>query len=82
MLDLVSQQHKLFIAIASSHVFRVTGAWMWDMHSKALRSVEQGNMDLLPEASLFPSPGEETTPLKRFIVQGKVEGTGYAEDRP
>ncbi|CAH1639482.1 unnamed protein product [Spodoptera littoralis] len=49
ILDYVTQQHKLFIGVATSHVFRVTGYWLWDSYSKVIADVGKGNMDQLPE---------------------------------
>nr|XP_049692605.1 probable peroxisomal acyl-coenzyme A oxidase 1 [Helicoverpa armigera]XP_049692606.1 probable peroxisomal acyl-coenzyme A oxidase 1 [Helicoverpa armigera]XP_049692608.1 probable peroxisomal acyl-coenzyme A oxidase 1 [Helicoverpa armigera]XP_049692609.1 probable peroxisomal acyl-coenzyme A oxidase 1 [Helicoverpa armigera] len=49
ILDYVTQQHKLFIGVATSHIFRVTGYWLWDSYSKVIKDVGKGNMDQLPE---------------------------------
>ncbi|XP_034836907.1 acyl-coenzyme A oxidase 1-like [Maniola hyperantus] len=49
ILDFVTQQHKLFISIASSHALRVIGLWMWNTHKKVTAQIHQGNMDELPE---------------------------------
>lgn len=49
IIDYVTQQHKLFIAIASSHAFRVTGLWLWDAYSKVISDMGKGNLDHLPE---------------------------------
>ncbi|KAF9423219.1 hypothetical protein HW555_001288 [Spodoptera exigua] len=49
ILDYVTQQHKLFIGVATSHVFRVTGCWLWDSYSQVIADVGKGNMDQLPE---------------------------------
>nr|XP_026497075.1 probable peroxisomal acyl-coenzyme A oxidase 1 [Vanessa tameamea]XP_026497076.1 probable peroxisomal acyl-coenzyme A oxidase 1 [Vanessa tameamea] len=49
VLDYVTQQHKLFISIASSHAFRVLGQWMWKTYTKVMAEIGDGNMDQLPE---------------------------------
>ncbi|CAH2262988.1 jg18691 [Pararge aegeria aegeria] len=49
ILDYVSQQHKLFICLASSHAFRVVGLWMWNTHRMVTADIHQGNMEQLPE---------------------------------
>lgn len=49
IIDYVTQQHKLFIGIATSHAFRVTGHWLWRAYSKVISEMGQGNMDQLPE---------------------------------
>ncbi|XP_050343249.1 probable peroxisomal acyl-coenzyme A oxidase 1 isoform X2 [Nymphalis io] len=49
VLDYVTQQHKLFISIASSHAFRVMGQWLWKTYTKVMAEIAEGNMDQLPE---------------------------------
>uniref|UniRef100_A0A2A4IZR4 Acyl-coenzyme A oxidase n=1 Tax=Heliothis virescens TaxID=7102 RepID=A0A2A4IZR4_HELVI len=49
ILDFVTQQHKLFIAIASSHAFSLTAKWLTRMYYKVTADLEKGNMDELPE---------------------------------
>ncbi|KAL4713862.1 hypothetical protein ACJJTC_015516 [Scirpophaga incertulas] len=49
ILDYVTQQHKVFIAIATSHAFRLTGSWLWDTYSKVTRDLSDGKLDQLPE---------------------------------
>ncbi|XP_059058429.1 probable peroxisomal acyl-coenzyme A oxidase 1 [Achroia grisella] len=49
IIDYVTQQHKLFIAIATSHAFRITGTWLWDTYSKVVADLGQGKLDQLPE---------------------------------
>ena len=59
ILDYVTQQHKLFIGVATSHIFRVTGQWLWDSYSQTVKDVGKGNMDQLPEVgySFAQTPG-------------------------
>ncbi|XP_013188650.1 probable peroxisomal acyl-coenzyme A oxidase 1 [Amyelois transitella] len=49
ILDYVTQQHKLFISIATSHAFRMTGTWLWDSYSKVVHDMGKGQLDHLPE---------------------------------
>ncbi|CAH0690973.1 unnamed protein product [Chilo suppressalis] len=49
ILDYVTQQHKVFIAIATSHALRLTGGWLWDAYSSLTHDLDQGNLDQLPE---------------------------------
>ncbi|KAJ8736597.1 hypothetical protein PYW08_007253 [Mythimna loreyi] len=49
ILDYVTQQHKLFIAIASCHAFSLTAKWLARMYQKVTSDLEKGNMDALPE---------------------------------
>ncbi|CAH2049993.1 unnamed protein product, partial [Iphiclides podalirius] len=49
ILDYVTQQHKLFIAIATSHAFRVVGRWLWKDYTRVVADMGAGNMDQLPE---------------------------------
>ncbi|KAJ0182750.1 hypothetical protein K1T71_002119 [Dendrolimus kikuchii] len=49
IIDFVTQQHKLFIAISTSHVYRVVGLWLWHTYEKVTKDMGKGNMDQLPE---------------------------------
>ncbi|KAL0901881.1 hypothetical protein ABMA27_007036 [Loxostege sticticalis] len=49
ILDYVTQQHKLFIAIATSHAFRLAGNWLWNTYSQVTRDLDKGKLDHLPE---------------------------------
>ncbi|XP_053611166.1 probable peroxisomal acyl-coenzyme A oxidase 1 isoform X1 [Plodia interpunctella] len=49
ILDYVTQQHKLFIHIATSHAFRIVGDWLWDTFVQVNLDLRKGNMDQLPE---------------------------------
>lgn len=51
ILDYITQQHKLFIAIASSHALEMTGAWLWKTFTKVLVDMRKGNVDNLPEVT-------------------------------
>ncbi|XP_028031489.1 probable peroxisomal acyl-coenzyme A oxidase 1 [Bombyx mandarina] len=49
VMDFLTQQHKLFVAIASSHAIRITAAWLWDKYEKVTKDMEAGKSDGLPE---------------------------------
>ncbi|KAJ2940649.1 hypothetical protein O0L34_g14756 [Tuta absoluta] len=49
ILDYVTQQHKIFIAIATSHALRSVGMWIWNKYLKFSKEMNEGNMDALPE---------------------------------
>ncbi|XP_049873454.1 probable peroxisomal acyl-coenzyme A oxidase 1 [Pectinophora gossypiella] len=49
ILDYVTQQHKLFIGIASVHAFRLGAEWIWNMYNNVTAELEAGDMDRLPE---------------------------------
>ncbi|XP_060803917.1 probable peroxisomal acyl-coenzyme A oxidase 1 isoform X2 [Amyelois transitella] len=49
ILDYVTQQHKLFIAIASSHAFSSAAKWLWNMFDKVNKELAQGKLDNLAE---------------------------------
>lgn len=53
MIDYLTQQHKLFIAIASSHAFKTTAEWLWNMYSKVTSDLAVGNLAQLPEVGFF-----------------------------
>ncbi|XP_004932401.1 probable peroxisomal acyl-coenzyme A oxidase 1 [Bombyx mori] len=49
IIEYVTQQHKLFIAVATSHVYRITGHWLWDTYYKVTSDLDKGNLEQLPE---------------------------------
>lgn len=49
ILDYVTQQHKLFIAIASTHAIRANAQWLWNLYEKVNKDLEIGKFDDLPE---------------------------------
>ncbi|KAJ0182748.1 hypothetical protein K1T71_002117 [Dendrolimus kikuchii] len=49
ILDYVTQQHKLFIAVASSHAISVNAQWLWNLYDKVSQDLEVGKTDDLPE---------------------------------
>ncbi|KAJ8736598.1 hypothetical protein PYW08_007254 [Mythimna loreyi] len=49
ILDYVTQQHKLFIAIATAHALQLCSTWLWESFSAVLAQMKGGNTDTLPE---------------------------------
>ncbi|KAJ2940652.1 hypothetical protein O0L34_g14759 [Tuta absoluta] len=49
ILDYLTQQHKLFVGIASVHAFRLSAEWLWQMYNNVTAELESGDMDRLPE---------------------------------
>ncbi|XP_049873464.1 probable peroxisomal acyl-coenzyme A oxidase 1 [Pectinophora gossypiella] len=49
IMDYLTQQHKLFIAVASSYAYSTTAQWLWDLYSKVIGEIEAGKSDHLPE---------------------------------
>ncbi|XP_046963971.1 probable peroxisomal acyl-coenzyme A oxidase 1 [Vanessa cardui] len=49
ILDYVTQQHKLLIAIATTHAYHFTVRWLWDLYSNVNKDLNRGQLDNLPE---------------------------------
>ncbi|XP_053611180.1 probable peroxisomal acyl-coenzyme A oxidase 1 [Plodia interpunctella] len=49
ILDYVTQQHKLFIALASSHAFGTVARWFWSMFDNVNKELAAGKLDNLAE---------------------------------
>ncbi|KAJ8735314.1 hypothetical protein PYW07_006934 [Mythimna separata] len=49
VLDYATQQHKLFIAIATAHALQLCSTWLWESFSAVLAQMKGGNTDTLPE---------------------------------
>ncbi|CAH0724579.1 unnamed protein product, partial [Brenthis ino] len=49
VLDYATQQHKLFISVASSHAYRHVGLWMWENYNIIINEVTKGNLERLSE---------------------------------
>ncbi|KAJ8735313.1 hypothetical protein PYW07_006933 [Mythimna separata] len=49
VLDYATQQHKLFIAIATAHAFQLCSVWLWDSYNVVLAQMKDGNTDTLTE---------------------------------
>ncbi|XP_049873576.1 probable peroxisomal acyl-coenzyme A oxidase 1 isoform X1 [Pectinophora gossypiella] len=55
ILDYITQQHKLFICIATAHALQLTGSWLWRTFTKVLADMRSGNTDNLPELHALSS---------------------------
>lgn len=53
ILDYATQQHKLFICIATAHALQLSSNWLWRSFSAVLADMKHGNTDSLPEVSIF-----------------------------
>lgn len=49
ILDYITQQHKLFICIASAHALQLTSNWLWTSFNAVLAEMKTGGSDMLPE---------------------------------
>ncbi|KAL0851510.1 hypothetical protein ABMA28_007301 [Loxostege sticticalis] len=49
ILDYLTQQHKLFIAIATSHAFSTTYGWLYKAYLQVVEDLGKGKQDHLPE---------------------------------
>ncbi|KAM3958994.1 acyl-coenzyme A oxidase 1-like [Aphomia sociella] len=49
ILDYVTQQHKLFIGIATCHAIKITGSKLWDTFHDVDQQLVGGNLKRLPE---------------------------------
>lgn len=52
ILDYVTQQHKLLIAVASSHAYKLTANWLWNLYTTVSKDLAGGKDDKLPEVLL------------------------------
>ncbi|XP_072946847.1 acyl-coenzyme A oxidase 1-like isoform X2 [Epargyreus clarus] len=55
ILDYPTQQHKLFIHIATSHALVLTGEWLWRTFTAVLADMKKGNVNNLPELHALSS---------------------------
>ncbi|CAH2049994.1 unnamed protein product, partial [Iphiclides podalirius] len=55
IIDYPTQQHKLFICIATAHALELTGAWLWRTFEAVLADMRGGNTDSLPELHALSS---------------------------
>ncbi|CAH2262990.1 jg18692 [Pararge aegeria aegeria] len=55
ILDYPTQQHKLFICIATAHAFQLTSCWLWNTFQAVLADMKKGNVDTLPELHALSS---------------------------
>ncbi|XP_047520122.1 probable peroxisomal acyl-coenzyme A oxidase 1 [Pieris napi] len=49
ILDYITQQHKVFISIATTHALRVTANKLWDTFNAVTEELGGGNLNRLPE---------------------------------
>ncbi|GBP29031.1 Probable peroxisomal acyl-coenzyme A oxidase 1 [Eumeta japonica] len=49
ILDYTTQQHKLFICLATSYALDMAGKWLWKTYKKVSRDIGHGKTDSLPE---------------------------------
>ncbi|XP_026731714.1 probable peroxisomal acyl-coenzyme A oxidase 1 [Trichoplusia ni] len=55
VLDYTTQQHKLFICIATAHALQLNSIWLWKTFSDTLAAIKEGNVDTLPELHALSS---------------------------
>ncbi|CAG4986330.1 unnamed protein product [Parnassius apollo] len=55
IIDYQTQQHKLFICIATAHALQITGDWLWRTFRDVLTEMRGGNTDSLPELHALSS---------------------------
>ncbi|XP_075992719.1 acyl-coenzyme A oxidase 1-like [Anticarsia gemmatalis] len=55
ILDYVTQQHKLFICIATAHALQIASNWLWSTFSSVVADMKRGNVDSLPELHALSS---------------------------
>lgn len=53
ILDYLTQQHKLFIAIATSHAFSTTYGWLYKAYLQVVEDLGKGKQDHLPEVNPY-----------------------------
>ncbi|CAG9581086.1 unnamed protein product [Danaus chrysippus] len=55
ILDYPTQQHKLFIGIATAHAFQLTANWLWNTFKSVLSDMKKGDVGTLPELHALSS---------------------------
>ncbi|CAH0724580.1 unnamed protein product, partial [Brenthis ino] len=55
ILDYPTQQHKLFICIATAHAFQLAASWLWGTFTAVQADMVKGNVDTLPELHALSS---------------------------
>ncbi|XP_052738739.1 probable peroxisomal acyl-coenzyme A oxidase 1 [Bicyclus anynana] len=53
IMDYVTQQHKLLIAISTSHAYHFTVRWLWDLYIKTNKELKRGEFKNLPELHIL-----------------------------
>ncbi|KAJ0182749.1 hypothetical protein K1T71_002118 [Dendrolimus kikuchii] len=81
ILDYITQQHKLFICIATAHALQLTSDWLWRSFSAVLAKMKTGNTDTLPEFHALSSclKAISTSDSAAYIEQCRLAcgGHGY-----
>ncbi|XP_041975110.1 probable peroxisomal acyl-coenzyme A oxidase 1 isoform X2 [Aricia agestis] len=55
ILDYRTQQHKLFICIATAHALQLAARWLWKTFTDVLADLREGNVEKLPELHALSS---------------------------
>ncbi|XP_028031565.1 probable peroxisomal acyl-coenzyme A oxidase 1 isoform X3 [Bombyx mandarina] len=55
IIDYVTQQHKLFVCIATAHALQLSSNWLWKTFSAVLADMRGGNTENLPELHALSS---------------------------
>lgn len=53
ILDYTTQQHKLFICIATTYALQLTSNWLWKTFNTVIVDMKKGNTESLPEVKIF-----------------------------
>lgn len=81
IMDYLTQQHKLFICIATAHALQFSSNWLWRSFSAVLAEMKHGNTDTLPEFHALSSclKAVSTSDAAYFIEQCRhaCGGHGY-----
>ncbi|CAH2102908.1 unnamed protein product [Euphydryas editha] len=81
ILDYMTQQHKLFIAIATCHALRITANKLWDTFNVVNKELLDGNLRRLPElhalACCLKAVGTSDTALLVERCRLACGGHGY-----
>ncbi|CAH2102903.1 unnamed protein product [Euphydryas editha] len=81
ILDYPTQQHKLFICIATAHAFQLTASWLWNTFTAVQAEMKKGNVDTLPELHALSSclKALSTSDATAYIEQCRFAcgGHGY-----
>ncbi|CAB3240218.1 unnamed protein product [Arctia plantaginis] len=81
ILDYTTQQHKLFICIATAHALQLASAWLWKTFNAVMSDIKKGNTDSLPELHALSSclKALSTSDVASLIEQCRYScgGHGY-----
>ncbi|KAI8438110.1 hypothetical protein MSG28_010742 [Choristoneura fumiferana] len=81
ILDYVTQQHKLFIGIASSHAYYISCFWLWTLYHRVTKELAVGNMDNLAELHALACCLKATTSADAAVLVERCRlacgGHGY-----